>query len=276
MEYESDPPDSDDDLDDPHGPEDDVECRIVATFSEELGIPCQNPDCPRYIPIPHPSSVTDPSRESGPPSGPSPGAGPSGVYGSLGGDSSSQEDDICLPCKESMHVHRDPPIASGPGEMPARMTPTPAEMDLLLQNVIEQSSPPSWTLKSRSPVNAGGSNSRGSKAYSDWICMTNGACKFTIATAGFTENIRRCQSSPPPRQWRSMWCRWSRRWSKPFSRWAGGISRTACREHHRELAERAGTRGGEARINWIAVSNRLSCVLCPPLLVWERNCHARC
>ena len=141
MEYESDPPDSDDesicDLDDPDGSEDGVECCIVATFSEELGIPCQNPDCPRYIPIPHPNSVPDPSRESGPPSGPSPGAGPSGVYGSLGGDSSSQEDDIRRPSKESMHVHRDPPIASGPGEMPVRMTPTPAEIDLLLQNVIE-------------------------------------------------------------------------------------------------------------------------------------------
>ena len=65
MEYESDPPDSDDesicDLDDPDGSEDGVECCIVATFSEELGIPCQNPDCPRYIPIPHPSSVPDPS-----------------------------------------------------------------------------------------------------------------------------------------------------------------------------------------------------------------------
>ena len=35
-------------------------------------------------------------------------------------------------------MHRDPPIASGPGEMPARMTPTPAEIDLLLQNAIEQ------------------------------------------------------------------------------------------------------------------------------------------
>ena len=141
MEYESDQPDSDDesicDLDDPDGPEDGVECCIVATFSEELGIPCQNPDCPRYILIPHPSSVPDPSRESGPRSGPSPGAGPSGVYGSLGGDSSSQEDDIRRPSKEIMHVHRDPPIASGPGEMPARMTPTPAEIDLLLQNVIE-------------------------------------------------------------------------------------------------------------------------------------------
>ena len=109
MEYESDPPDSDDecicDLDDPDGPEDGVECCILATFSEELGIPCQNPDCPMYIPIPHPSSVPDPSRESGTPSGPLPGAGPSGAYGSLVGDSSSQEDDICLPSKESMHVH---------------------------------------------------------------------------------------------------------------------------------------------------------------------------
>ena len=93
MEYESDPPDSDDesicDPDDPDGSEYGVECCIVATFSEELGIPCQNPDCPRCIPIPHPSSVPDPSRESRPPSGSSPGAGPSGVYGSLGGDSSS-------------------------------------------------------------------------------------------------------------------------------------------------------------------------------------------
>ena len=147
-EYESNPPDSDDesicDLDDPDGPEDGVECCIVATFSEELGISCQNPDCPRYIPIPHPSSVPERSRESGPPSGPSPGAGPSGVYSSLGGNSSSQEDDIRLSSKESMHVHRDPPIASGPGEMPARMTPTPAEIDLLLQNVIEQGVSAKW------------------------------------------------------------------------------------------------------------------------------------
>ena len=142
MEYESDPPESDDegicDLDGPECSEDGVECCIVATFSEELGIPCQNPDCPRYIPIPHPSAVPDPSRESRPPTGPSPGAGPSGVYGSLGGNSSSQDDNICLPSKESMHVHRDPPIASGQGEMPARMTPTPAKINLLLQNAIEQ------------------------------------------------------------------------------------------------------------------------------------------
>ena len=60
------------------------------------------------------------------------------MYGSLGGDSSCQEDDIRLPSKESMHVQRDPPIASGPRQMPARMTPTPAEMDLLLQSAIEQ------------------------------------------------------------------------------------------------------------------------------------------
>ena len=65
MEYESDPPDSDDEyicnLDHPEGPEDSVECCIVATFSEELGIPCQDPDCPMYIPIPHSNSVPDPS-----------------------------------------------------------------------------------------------------------------------------------------------------------------------------------------------------------------------
>ena len=35
-------------------------------------------------------------------------------------------------------MHRDPPIASGPEEMPARTRTTPAEIDLLLQNVIEQ------------------------------------------------------------------------------------------------------------------------------------------
>ena len=35
-------------------------------------------------------------------------------------------------------MHRDLPIASGPGEMLARTRPTPAEIDLLLQNVIEQ------------------------------------------------------------------------------------------------------------------------------------------
>ena len=56
----------------------------------------------------------------------------------MGGDSSSQDDDIRLQSKESMHVHRDPTIASGPGEMPARMTSTPAEIDLLLQNAIGQ------------------------------------------------------------------------------------------------------------------------------------------
>ena len=142
MEYESDPPDSDDesicDLDDPDAPEDSVECCIVVTFSEELATPCQNRDCPMSIPIPHPSSVPDPSRESGPPSGPLPGAGRSGAYGSFVGDLSSHEDDIRLPSKESMHVHRDPPIASGPGEMPARTRPTPAEVDMLLRNVIER------------------------------------------------------------------------------------------------------------------------------------------
>ena len=142
MEYQSDPRDSDDEsiclLDDPEGPEDSVECCIVGTFSEQLGIPCQNPDCPMYIPIPHPSTVPDSSRESGPPSGPSRGPGPSRVCGSLVGDSSSQEHDIRLRSKERMHMHRDPPIASGPGEMPARSRPTPAEIDLLLPNVIEQ------------------------------------------------------------------------------------------------------------------------------------------
>ena len=145
MEYESDPPDSDDESicrlggNPPPDPlEYSVECCIVATFTEESGIPCQNLDCPRYIPIPHPSTIADPSRESGPPSGPSPGAGPSGVYGSFGGDSFSSDDDIRLSSKESMQVHRDPPISSGPGEMPARIRPTPAEIDLLLQKVIEQ------------------------------------------------------------------------------------------------------------------------------------------
>ena len=145
MEYESDPPDSDDESicglggnASPDRLKDSVECCIVATFTEEFGIPCQNPDCSRYQPIPHPSSIPDRSRESGPPSGPSPGPGPSGVYGSFGGDSFSPDDDICLPSKESMQVHRDPPILSGPGEMPARIRPTPAEIDLLLQNVIEQ------------------------------------------------------------------------------------------------------------------------------------------
>ena len=115
-----------------------MECCIVATFTDESGIPCQNPDCHRYIPNPHPSSIPDPSRESGPPRGRSPGGGPSGVYGSFGGDSLTPDDDIRLPSKESMQVHCDPPISSGQGEMPARFRPTPAEMDLLLQNVIEQ------------------------------------------------------------------------------------------------------------------------------------------
>ena len=35
-------------------------------------------------------------------------------------------------------MHRDPPIASGPGEMPARTRATPAEIDLLLKNDIKQ------------------------------------------------------------------------------------------------------------------------------------------
>ena len=30
--------------------EDSVECCIVATFTDELGIPCHNPDCPKYTP----------------------------------------------------------------------------------------------------------------------------------------------------------------------------------------------------------------------------------
>ena len=115
-----------------------MECCIVATFTVESGIPCQKPDCRRYIPIAHPSSIPDPIQESGPPRGPSPGAGPSGVYGSFDGDSFSPDNDIRLPSKGSMQVHRDAPISSGPGEMPARIRPTPAEIDLLLQNVIEQ------------------------------------------------------------------------------------------------------------------------------------------
>ena len=145
MEYESDPTDSDDESmcglvgnPSPHRLEESVECCIVATFTQELGIPCQNPDCPTYQPIPHPSSIPDPSRESGPPSGPSPGARPSGVYGSFGGDSFSSDEDIRPPSKETMQVHRDPPISSGPGEMPARTRSTPAEIDLLLRNLIEQ------------------------------------------------------------------------------------------------------------------------------------------
>ena len=145
MEYEYDPPDSDDDSicrlfgnRSPDPLENSVECCIVATFAEESGIPCRNPDCPRYIPIPHPSSIPYPCRESGPPSGPSPGAGPGGVYGSFGGDSFSPDKNICLPSKESMQVHRDPPTSSGPRKMPARIRPTRAEMDLLLLNVIEQ------------------------------------------------------------------------------------------------------------------------------------------
>ena len=145
MEYESDPPDSDDESicglgghPSPDPLKDSVECCIVATFTEELGIPCQNPDCRRYQSIAHPSSIPDPSRESGAPSGPSPAPGPSGVYGSFGGDSFSLDEDIRLLSKESMQVHRDPPISSGPGEMPARLRPTPAEIDLLLQNVIKQ------------------------------------------------------------------------------------------------------------------------------------------
>ena len=145
MEYESDPPDSDNESigrlggnPSPDPLEDSVECCTAATCTEESGIPSLNPDCPGYIPIPHPSSIPDPSPESGPPGGPSPGAGPSGVYGSFWGDSFSPENNIRLASKESMEVHRVPPISSGPGEMAARIRPTPAEIDLLLQNVIEQ------------------------------------------------------------------------------------------------------------------------------------------
>ena len=145
MEYESDPRDSDDDSifrlggnPSPDPLEDSVECCIVATFTEELGIPCENPDCPRYQRIRSPNSIPDLSQESGPRSGPSPGAGPSGVYGSFGGDSFSPDENIRPPCKETMQVHRDPPISSGPGAMPARARATPAQIDLLPQNVIEQ------------------------------------------------------------------------------------------------------------------------------------------
>ena len=60
------------------------------------------------------------------------------MYGSFGGDSFSPDEDIQPPSKETMQVHRDLPISSGPGEMPPRIRPTPAEIDLLLQNVIEQ------------------------------------------------------------------------------------------------------------------------------------------
>ena len=63
------------------------------------------------------------------------------MYGSFGGDSFSPDEDIRLQSKESMQVHCDPPISSGPGEMPARIRPTPAEIDLLLPNVIEQAVP---------------------------------------------------------------------------------------------------------------------------------------
>ena len=110
-----------------------MECCIVATFTEELGIPGQNPDCPKYHPIPHPCSIPDTSAESGPPSGPSPGAGPSRLYGSF-----SSDEDIRPPSQEILQLHRDPPISSGPREMPARSRATPVEIDLLLQNVIEQ------------------------------------------------------------------------------------------------------------------------------------------
>ena len=53
MEYESDPPDSDDESigrlgwnPSPDPLEDSVDCCIFATFTEESGIPCQNPDYP--------------------------------------------------------------------------------------------------------------------------------------------------------------------------------------------------------------------------------------
>ena len=145
IEYESDPPDSDDESTcglcanpSPDPLEDRVECCIVATFNEESGIPCQNPDWPRYQSIPHPSSMSDPSRESGPPSDPSPCAGPSRVSASSGGVSFSPDEDIHPRSKESMQVHHDPPIATGPGGMPARTRATHAENDLLLQDFPEQ------------------------------------------------------------------------------------------------------------------------------------------
>ena len=74
MEYESDPTDSDHEsiYDAGAGPssallEQSVECCIVATFTKELGIPCWNPDCSQWYPVPDPSTVPYPSRESGPP-----------------------------------------------------------------------------------------------------------------------------------------------------------------------------------------------------------------
>ena len=145
MEYESDPQDGDDETFSRLGGnpsrdplEDSVECCIVATFTTDLGIGFQNPDCLQHYLIPQPSSVPVPSGEAGPESGPSPGAGPSGVYSSLDGDSSGPNNDICPPSKEKIRVHRDTPIASGQGEMPARTRATPAEINLLLKKVIEQ------------------------------------------------------------------------------------------------------------------------------------------
>ena len=60
------------------------------------------------------------------------------MYGSVGGDSFSPDKHIRPSSKETMQVHRDPPILSRPEEMPARIRPTPAEIVLLLHNVIEQ------------------------------------------------------------------------------------------------------------------------------------------
>ena len=66
------------------------------------------------------------------------GGAPGGVYRSFDGDSSGSNEDVCPPSKDTMQVHGDPLITSGPGEMPARTRASPAEIRLLLKNVIEQ------------------------------------------------------------------------------------------------------------------------------------------
>ena len=282
MEYEYDPPDSGDGSickkggnQSPDPLEDSVECCIVAKFTEESGIPCQNPDCPRYISIPHPSSIPDPSRESGPPSGPSAGAGPRRVHGSFGGDSFSPDHDTRLPSKEIMQVHRDPPISSGLGEMPARFRPTPEKFDLLLENYIEQAitvkldtqiqeSQERWRLKFERMVSL-----QRLDLYHQWCLQIHHCyCRFhrehpplpvhTTAEAMEVDAV-------------SLEKALEEAFLKVGSR---RIQRRAHHPHHRELAERIGRCGKEARIDRIVVRDRLSFVLCASLLMSEENRQA--
>ena len=117
-----------------------------------------------------------------------------------------------------MEVHRDPPVASGPGEMPARTRGTSAEFDLLFKNVIEQA----LSVKLDTQIQEAGEHWRKSTTKltvdGDWSYATNGACKFILAIAVSTVRMPQFSSAPQLRRWTSTRSRWRRRWKRPSSR----------------------------------------------------------